>query len=156
MRIVKYLLLLITLITVVPIDTLSAIEPNQNETLDKIAVASEKTSINTQPTTLERTDMDEVANLLLAAFAALGTVLTWRAIRRETKQQQIKRLSIEILSTDTAHYSNKVLCVRTAKLRIWGSTAITFENSCVNVAVHEDLRFDRFYNNTSFYDILHS
>ena len=82
MRTVKYLLLLITLITVVPIDTLSAIEPNQNETLDKIAVASEKTSINTQPTTLERTDMDEVANLLLAAFAALGTVLTWRAIRR--------------------------------------------------------------------------
>jgi hypothetical protein len=160
MRTVKYLLLLITLITVVPIDTLSAIEPNQNETLDKIAVASEKTSINTQPTTLERTDMDEVANLLLAAFAALGTVLTWRAIRRETKQQQIKRtFQSKILSDLIRHmYRNKVcVCAVQQKLRDQGFDRYypSEEHLLKLKLLPEDLRFDRFDNTPAFYDILH-
>lgn len=136
------------------------IEVSQNMTLDKIAQASERTSENTDPTFLGRTDFDEIANLLLAAFAALGTVLTWQAIRRESKQQQIKRIfQAKILSDLIRHmYRNKVcICAAHWKLQEEGFDRYypSEEHLLKLKLLPEDLRFDRFDNTPDFYDILH-
>lgn len=140
--------------------TAHGVEPDQHATLSKIAQASEKTSDNTTPTPLAQTDLDEIANLLLSAFAALGTVLTWQAIRRETKQQQIKRtFQAKILSDLIRHmYRNKVcICATHWKLKNEGfdSHYPSEEHLLKLKLLPEDLRFDRFDNTPDFYDILH-
>lgn len=135
-------------------------ESEQNSTLNKIAQASEKTSKNTNPTRLAQTDIDEAANLLLAAFAALGTVLTWQAIRKESKKQRIKRtFQAKILSDLMRHmYRNKVcICATHWKLQEEGFDRYypSEEHLLKLKLLPEDLRFDRFDNTPDFYDILH-
>ncbi|MDR2815276.1 MAG: hypothetical protein LBB62_01025 [Proteiniphilum sp.] len=136
------------------------IEAEQDSTLNKIAQTSERISENTTPTHLTQTDIDEVANLLLAVFAALGTVLTWQAIRRESKQQQIKRtFQSKILSDLIRHmYRNKVcICATHRKLQEKGFDRYypSEEHLLKLKLLPEDLRFDRFDNTPDFYDILH-
>ncbi|WP_298653875.1 hypothetical protein [uncultured Proteiniphilum sp.] len=155
----KRFVLLAALVMVLSVDSYS-IESDQDFTLNKIAQASEKTSVNTNPTRLGQTDVDEVANLLLAAFAALGTVLTWQAIRRESKQQQIKRtFQAKILSDLIRHmYRNKVcICATHWKLQEEGFDKYypSEEHLLKLKLLPEDLRFDRFDNTPAYYDILH-
>ena len=156
---VKQSILLAALLMALPVISYG-IESEQNLTLTKIAQASEKTSENTSPTRLAQTDTDEVANLCLAAFAALGTVLTWRAVRKESKQQQIKRtFQAKILSDLVRHmYRNKVcICATHAKLREEGFNRYypSEEHLLKLKLLPEALRFDRFDNTPDYYDILH-
>jgi hypothetical protein len=159
MAVSKRFILLTALIVVLSVSCYGVeIEPNL--TLDKIAQASEKTSVNTNPTRLGQTDADEITNLLLAAFAALGTVLTWQAIRGESKQQQIKRtFQSKILSDLIRHmYRNKVcICATHWKLQEEGFDRYypSEEHLLKLKLLPEDLRFDRFDNTPDFYDILH-
>lgn len=159
MAVSKRFILLTTSIIVLSASSYGVeIEPSL--TLDKIAQASEKTSVNTNPTRLGRTDADELTNLLLSAFAALGTVLTWQAIRRESKQQQIKRtFQSKILSDLIRHmYRNKVcICATHRKLQEEGFDRYypSEEHLLKLKLLPEDLRFDRFDNTPDFYDILH-
>lgn len=140
--------------------SLSAIEPDQNTTLNKIAEASEKTSVNTHPTVLEQTDVDEISNLILGVIAAFGTILTWQVILREKKQQEIKSsFQSKILSDLIRHmYRNKVcVCATRWKLSEEGFEKFypSEEHLLKLKLLPEDLRFDRFDNTPDYYDILH-
>ena len=129
-------------------------------TLKKIAESSEITSKNTSRSLLESVDIDEWVNLILSLIAALGTFFTFYAIKRETKQQEIKRTFQEKIFKDLIRhlYRNKV-CICATHWRLQREGFDKFHPSEEHLlklkVLPEDLRFERFDNTPNYYDILH-
>ena len=161
MKKIKLIITIVTIMMAIVVGaTITSSDQDVAFALGKIAESSEATSINTVRSYWERADWDEWATLIFSFIAALGTFLTWFAIKRETKQQEIKRRFQEKIFRDLIRhlYRNKVcVCATHWELQKKGFDKFypSEEHLLKLKVLPEDLRFDRFDNTPDYYDILH-
>ena len=141
-----------------------------NYQIEGIATNTDITAKNTYQTPLEKTDVDELINIVLSLVAAVGTFFTFYAIRKESKQQEInKEFQRKIISDLIRHfYRNKVVI---------NAMAVAYKTNIINnpdnyqecfdsmyaseehllklKVLPEDLRFEKFNTTPQYYDLLH-
>ncbi len=144
-----------------------------NYQIEGIATNTDITAKNTCQTPLEKTDIDELINIILSLVAAVGTLFTFYAIRKESKQQEInKEFQRKIISDLIRHfYRNKIVINAIAivyKTNIKNKKNETEEDQECFDSIYaseehllklkvlpEDLRFEKFNTTPQYYDLLH-
>ena len=147
-------------------DTLNALIDAAKK-LESIEKSSKETSINTEPTFFNKTDIDEYIILFLSLIAAVGTLLTYKGveistktIKGETEKQRIRSdIQKDILKDLVRHfYRNKVVvCTLEYMLKEKGFDKFypSEEHILKLKVLPEDQRFDKFDNLTKHYNELH-
>ncbi|MCW3786443.1 hypothetical protein [Plebeiibacterium sediminum] len=127
--------------------------------IDSISDASIKTSINTEPTPLSKTDWDEYLNIILALIAAVGTFLTVLVIYLDTKQNSINKTIQEELFKDLIrHFYRNLVVIGVLKHKLQGKYHEIYpseEHILKFKLLPEDLRVDRFSSSHIHYQQLH-
>jgi hypothetical protein len=127
--------------------------------LDSIAKATNKTSKNTEPTRLSKTDWDEYTNIILSFIAAIGTFLTVLVIYLDTNQNKIKRKFQEQLLRDLIrHFYRNMVVLEAIKMRLEGNYKSLYpseEHLLKFKVLPEDLRINRFSSSPNHYGLLH-
>jgi hypothetical protein len=126
----------------------------------EISQSTERTSQNTEPTPLGKTDFDEWLIIVLSTVAAAGTIFTILSIQQNTKQQAINKKFQEQILTDLIRhlYRNKICISATAwKLKKEGFNKYYPSEEHIKKlkVLPEDLRVERFNNTPKNYGDLH-
>jgi hypothetical protein len=140
----------------------------RDSAVTQIADATQKTAKNTEPSYVDKDGM-KAANWIFGLIAAIGTFITFFAVKNETKQKQIKKKFQEKIMLDLIRhlYRNKVVvCTLRWKLNEKEKVARKLtekynlyypseEHLLKLKMLPEDLRLDRFENAPEHYDMLH-